>query len=53
MFLWSFPTITEGLQTHQPEMAAACQRWLQAASSTSKLRKVLAKEYPELPKDFH
>src|SRR5882762_6888357 len=27
MFVWSFVTITEGLQKHQPEMFAACQRW--------------------------
>src|SRR5487761_2364594 len=27
MFIWSFVTITEGLQQHQPEMYAACQRW--------------------------
>jgi mannose-1-phosphate guanylyltransferase len=49
MFIWSFVTITEGLQKHQPEMAEACQRWFQAAGA-SKLKKVLAKEYPELKK---
>ena len=27
MFLWSFVTITEGLQQHQPAMFEACQRW--------------------------
>jgi mannose-1-phosphate guanylyltransferase len=48
MFLWSFVTITEGLQKHQPEMYAACQRWFQAAASPAKLAKVLAKEYPEI-----
>src|SRR5215217_2875033 len=47
MFIWSFVTVTEGLQKHQPEMAAACQRWFQMAG-TPKLKKVLAKEYPEL-----
>ena len=26
MFIWSFVTITEGLQKHQPELYAACQR---------------------------
>ena len=26
MFIWSFVTITEGLQKHQPEMYEACQR---------------------------
>src|SRR2546423_5899271 len=27
MFIWSFVTITEGMQKHQPEMYEACQRW--------------------------
>jgi mannose-1-phosphate guanylyltransferase len=49
MFVWSFVTITQGLEKHQPELAAACQRWFQAAG-TPKLDKVLAKEYPALPK---
>jgi mannose-1-phosphate guanylyltransferase len=49
MFIWSFVTITEGLQKHQPEMADACQRWFEAASK-SKLKKVLAKEYPDIKK---
>ena len=50
MFIWSFVTITEGLQKHQPEMYAACQRWFKAADSPAKLNKVLAREYPELKK---
>ena len=50
MFIWSFVTVTEGLQKHQPEMYAACQRWFAAASSPAKLDKVLAKEYPEIKK---
>src|SRR3954469_12367347 len=45
MFVWSFVTITQGLEKHQPEMAAACQRWFKVAN-TPKLPKVLAKEYP-------
>jgi mannose-1-phosphate guanylyltransferase len=49
MFIWSFVTITQGLEKHQPEMAAACQRWFKAAG-TPKLTKVLAKEYPEIRK---
>ena len=32
MFIWSFVTITEGLQKHQPEMYAACQRWFKVAA---------------------
>lgn len=47
MFVWSFPTITEGLSRHQPDMAGACQRWLEAAG-TPRLRKVLAADYPAL-----
>ena len=50
MFIWSFVTITEGLQKHQPEMYEACQRWFKAASAPAKLAKVLAKEYPDLKK---
>lgn len=47
MFVWSFITITNGLEKHQPEMAAACHRWFDA-SAKGKLAKVLAKEYPEI-----
>jgi mannose-1-phosphate guanylyltransferase len=49
MFIWSFITITEGLEKHRPEMAAACRRWFEAAG-TPKLKKVLAREYPEITK---
>jgi mannose-1-phosphate guanylyltransferase len=49
MFIWSFVTITEGLQKHQPEMEAACHRWFDAATK-GKLDKVLAKEYPDIKK---
>jgi mannose-1-phosphate guanylyltransferase len=48
MFIWSFVTITEGLQKHQPEMYTACQRWFKLAATPAKLQKALAKEYPEL-----
>src|ERR1041385_7438450 len=50
MFVWSFVTITEGLQKHQPEMYAACQRWFKVATKPAKLDKVLAKEYPDIKK---
>lgn len=50
MFIWSFVTITEGLQKHQPEMYEACQRWFKVAAQPAKLAKVLAREYPELKK---
>ena len=49
MFIWSFVTVTNGLEKHQPEMAAACHRWFDAAAK-GKLTKVLAKEYPEIKK---
>ena len=49
MFIWSFVTITQGLEQHQPDMAQACQRWFKAAES-GKLAKVLAKEYPAINK---
>src|SRR3954464_8770065 len=49
MFIWSFVTITEGLQKHAPDMESACQRWF-AAAGTPILAKVLAKEYPGIKK---
>ena len=49
MFVWSFITVTNGLEVHQPEMAAACHRWFDAAAK-GKLEKVLAKEYPDIKK---
>jgi mannose-1-phosphate guanylyltransferase len=49
MFVWSFVTITNGLEKHQPEMNAACHRWFEAAAR-GKLAKVLAKEYPDIKK---
>ncbi|MDB6121469.1 MAG: Mannose-phosphate guanylyltransferase [Pedosphaera sp.] len=50
MFVWSFVTVTEGLQKHQPEMYEACQRWFKVANNPAKLNKVLAKEYPGIKK---
>ena len=50
MFIWSFVTVTQGLEKHQPEMAQACQRWFKAAAQPSKLARVLAKEYPDVKK---
>ena len=50
MFIWSFVTITQGLEKHQPEMAAACQRWFKVAGTPARLAKLLAKEYPEAKK---
>jgi mannose-1-phosphate guanylyltransferase len=48
MFIWSFVTVTLGLERHAPEFAAACQRWFKIAGAPPKLAKALAKEYPEL-----
>lgn len=50
MFVWSFITVTNGLQQHQPEMYDACQRWFKAAAQPAKLARVLAKEYPAIKK---
>jgi len=50
MFVWSFITVTNGLEQHQPEMYAACQRWFKVANQPAKLAKVLAKEYPAIKK---
>ena len=49
MFIWSFVTVTQGLEKHQPDMAQACQRWFKVAH-TAKLDKVLAREYPDIRK---
>jgi mannose-1-phosphate guanylyltransferase len=48
MFIWSFVTVTNGLEQHQPEMFAACQRWFKVASQPAKLARVLAREYPDI-----
>ncbi|HSH16336.1 MAG TPA: sugar phosphate nucleotidyltransferase, partial [Verrucomicrobiae bacterium] len=49
MFIWSFVTVTQGLDQHQPEMAEACRRWFKVAG-TPKLARVLAREYPKIKK---
>lgn len=49
MFIWSFVTVTQGLEAHQPDMHAACRRWFEAASrGPAHLNRVLAREYPEI-----
>jgi mannose-1-phosphate guanylyltransferase len=50
MFVWSFITVTNGLEKHQPEMFAACQRWFKVANNPARLAKILAKEYPDIKK---
>ncbi|MBN8249082.1 MAG: mannose-1-phosphate guanylyltransferase [Verrucomicrobia bacterium] len=49
MFVWSFVTITNALEKHQPEMNTACHRWFAAAAQGSRpLARRLAAEYPEI-----
>ncbi len=51
MFVWSFVTITNALETHQPELNEACRRWFEAAGKgAARLASVLAKEYPAIRK---
>jgi len=50
MFIWSFVTVTNGLEKHQPEMFAACQRWFKAAKDPKRLARVLTREYPDIRK---
>jgi len=51
MFVWSFVTVTNALEKHQPDLNAACHRWFQAASKGPKpLARILAREYPEIRK---
>ncbi|MCS1408479.1 MAG: Mannose-1-phosphate guanylyltransferase RfbM [Verrucomicrobia subdivision 3 bacterium] len=50
IFIWSFVTITEALQKHQPEMATACYRWLDAAVNSTTLTQVLKEEHPKAKK---
>ncbi len=50
MFIWSFVTVTQGLQNHVPELAQACERWFKVANQPAKLAKVLAKEYIDIKK---
>ncbi len=50
MFVWSFITVTNGLEKHQPDMFAACHRWFKVANQPAKLAKVLAKDYPAIKK---
>lgn len=47
MFLWSFDTILDGLEQHQPQLAAACRRWVDAAAR-NRLQRTLAKDYPQI-----
>jgi len=48
MFIWSFVTITQGLERHQPAMFEACQRWFKVAKDPARLARRLKRDYPEL-----
>ncbi|MCU0771270.1 MAG: sugar phosphate nucleotidyltransferase [Verrucomicrobia bacterium] len=50
MFIWSFVTLTNSLEKHQPAMYQACQRWFKVAKDPAKLGRVLKKEYPDIKK---
>jgi len=51
MFVWSYQTIHSALVEHQPEIAAAADRWRQAAArGNAALIEVLASEYPTVKK---
>jgi len=50
MFIWSFETVTLGLEKHQPEIFANCQGWSKVANEPAKLARLLKKEYPNVKK---
>lgn len=49
MFVWSFSAIHAALQAHTPEMATACDRWIQAIQKGT-LKETLESDYPALTK---
>ena len=50
MFLWSCPTVMEGLRQHQPVLHEACERWRTVADRPARLARVLARDFPTLPR---
>jgi mannose-1-phosphate guanylyltransferase len=48
MFIWGFTSITEGLRQHQPEFHEICHRWFRVADQPTRLKRLLAKDYPGL-----
>lgn len=50
MFVWSFATLTGGLEKHQPALHEACREWVEAARDPARLARVLARDYPGLMK---
>jgi len=53
MFIWSFVTITEGLQKHQPEMYEACQRWFQSGGQPRQTQPICWQRSIRPKKDLH
>lgn len=49
MFVWSFATISHGLEKFQPAMFASLQRWLNTRTA-KKLGQTLAVDYPAIQK---
>ena len=50
MFVFSFATIIESLLKHQKQLHESCERWFQLANTPVKLKRALAKDYPDLKK---
>ncbi|WP_165108611.1 sugar phosphate nucleotidyltransferase [Limisphaera ngatamarikiensis] len=51
MFVWGVHTLLEGLREHQPRIHAAAIRWAETARARpGRLRVLLTREYPELPR---
>ena len=50
MFVFSFATIIESLLKHQKQLHESCERWFKLANSPLKLKRALAKDYPDLKK---
>ncbi len=49
MFVWSFITVTNGLEKHQPENVRRLPALgFKVAANPAKLAKILAKEYPDV-----
>lgn len=48
MFIWSFLTITEGLQQYAPDFYTVCQRWFEVANKPVLLKKRLQEDYSGL-----
>ncbi|MCS7089478.1 MAG: sugar phosphate nucleotidyltransferase [Verrucomicrobiota bacterium] len=50
MFVWHWATFRDGLAEHRPDFHAALLRWIQFSHQPARLRRMLAREYPTLPR---